>query len=244
MGVQERKEREKEEMRRRIVEAATQLFVNEGYEAASIRKIAAAIEYSPGAIYLYFKDKDDILFAIQEQGFETFLATMERIAGPETHPFKRLQKLGEAYMEFAARHPELYDLMFTIRAPMRAHKDEWSRGSSSFNFLRDTVRACVEGGYIRGANLDALALMIWSQVHGLVALHMRSRLAMFPEEARPGLIRESARLMLDFAGASAGVPAPRPEPPRAKPRAKSARGPHKSGRAPGARPAPRRGPKK
>lgn len=203
MGVLERKEREKEAMRRRIVDAAAQLFVNEGYEAASIRKIAAAIEYSPGAIYLYFKDKDDILFAIQEQGFEIFLATMERIAGPETHPFKRLQKLGEAYMEFAARHPELYDLMFTIRAPMRAHKDEWSRGSSSFNFLRDTVRACMDGGYIRAANLDALALMIWSQVHGLVALHMRSRLAMFPEDARPALIRESARLMLEFTGTPA-----------------------------------------
>jgi AcrR family transcriptional regulator len=225
LGVIERKEREKEEMRRRIVDAAAQLFVNEGYEAASIRKIAAAIEYSPGAIYLYFKDKDDILYAIQEQGFEIFLATMERIAGPETHPFKRLQKLGEAYMEFAARHPELYDLMFTIRAPMRAHKDEWSRGASSFNFLRDTVRACMDGGYIRAANLDALALMIWSQIHGLVALHMRSRLAMFPEDARPGLIRESARLMLEFTGtpaAASSLRTPAGKPPKKSPRRGSA----------------------
>lgn len=240
MGVIERKEREKEEMRRRIVDAAAQLFVNEGYEAASIRKIAAAIEYSPGAIYLYFKDKDDILYAIQEQGFEIFLATMQRIAGPETHPFKRLQKLGEAYMEFAARHPELYDLMFTIRAPMRAHKDEWSRGASSFNFLRDTVRACMDGGYIRKANLDALALMIWSQVHGLVALDMRSRLAMFPEEARPGLIRESARLMLEFAGAPASAARRSSSAKKPAPGSAAGRGRKSAKKSPGARRTPPR----
>ena len=76
MGIVERKEREKEDMRRLILNAARKLFLEQGYEKTSIRNIADAIEYSPATIYLYYKDKNELLFALHE---EAFLKLMEEL---------------------------------------------------------------------------------------------------------------------------------------------------------------------
>ena len=73
MGIVERKEREKEEMRKLILEAAQKLFLETGFEKVSIRNIADAIEYSPATIYLYFKDKNELLYAIHNIGFQKMI---------------------------------------------------------------------------------------------------------------------------------------------------------------------------
>src|ERR1700689_3029099 len=69
MGIKERHERDREAVERAILDAARDLFVAEGYANVSIRKIAERIEYSPAAIYVYFRSKDDIFFALAEEGF-------------------------------------------------------------------------------------------------------------------------------------------------------------------------------
>src|SRR5437016_9511543 len=69
MGIKERQERDREAVRRSILDAARDLFVTEGYTNVSIRKIAERIEYSPAALYGYFPSKDDIFFALAEEGF-------------------------------------------------------------------------------------------------------------------------------------------------------------------------------
>src|SRR3954471_13067482 len=69
MGIKERQERDREAVRRAILDAARELFVAEGFQNVSIRKIAERIEYSPAAIYGYFASKDDIFFALAEEGF-------------------------------------------------------------------------------------------------------------------------------------------------------------------------------
>src|SRR5207247_3232488 len=69
MGIKERQERDREAVRRAILDAARDLFTTEGYRNVSIRKIAERIEYSPAAIYSYFASKDDIFFALAEEGF-------------------------------------------------------------------------------------------------------------------------------------------------------------------------------
>ena len=85
MGIKERHERDREAVRRGILDAARELFVAEGYQNVSIRKVAERIEYSPAAIYLYFPSKDDIFFALAEEGFRLLgdpgdLVNQERFA--------------------------------------------------------------------------------------------------------------------------------------------------------------------
>src|SRR5438876_4525270 len=69
MGIKERQERDREAVSRAILDAARELFVTEGYRNVSIRKIAEKIEYSPAALYGYFPSKDDIFYALADEGF-------------------------------------------------------------------------------------------------------------------------------------------------------------------------------
>ncbi len=100
MGISERKERNKKKMREQILNTAMNLFLDEGFQNVSIRKIADKIEYSPATIYLYFKDRDDILFALHDEGFDKLFKrqqSVHKIADPR----KRLRKHGEMYLKFA-----------------------------------------------------------------------------------------------------------------------------------------------
>jgi len=117
MTIATRKQREKEEMRQLILEAAKKIFLEKGYEQASIRNIAEVIEYSPGTIYLYFKEKDEIFHELHEQGFRKlveYMAPLQFVADP----FERLKAMGKVYMDFAIKNKDFYDLMFIMQAPM------------------------------------------------------------------------------------------------------------------------------
>ena len=97
MSIAERKQREKEEMRTLILDAARKVFLEKGYYQASIRNIAEEIDYSPGTIYLYFKDKDEIFHALHDEGFRRMLDKMQ----PLEHvadPFERLKAMGLVYL--------------------------------------------------------------------------------------------------------------------------------------------------
>ena len=95
MGVIERRERERLETRARIMDAARDLFAREGYEAVSMRRIAEAIEYSPTAIYVHFKDKQDLLLEICRTDFGAFghmLADLQSVQDP----VERIRRMGHA----------------------------------------------------------------------------------------------------------------------------------------------------
>ena len=123
MGITERKEREKIEKRLLILEAAKQIFIEEGFEKASISAISDRIEYSPATIYIYFKDKNELLFAIHELGFEKLLAEMSSAIEGIEDPIEQLRKRGYAYVKFAFENPEMYDLMFIQNAPIDTLKN-------------------------------------------------------------------------------------------------------------------------
>src|SRR5215216_6461878 len=98
MGPKQRREREKETLRQEILDAARDLFVTEGYQNVSMRKIAEKIEYSPTTIYLYFRDKADLLFQICEETFSSLLSTLEAIGEDEADPVASLKRGMRAYV--------------------------------------------------------------------------------------------------------------------------------------------------
>jgi len=181
VGVKDRKEREKAELQEKILDAANQLFVEEGYEKTSIRKIARRVEYSPGTVYLYFKNKKDLFLALQKRAFRRFYQAFEQVAATP-HPGERLVKLGRNYLRFALQHPEYYDLMFIMRQPMQAIDEEqsgWKIGERNYFTLRQTVCECMDHGLLQRENPDHMAMVIWSTVHGLASLYIRKRFRMF-----------------------------------------------------------------
>ncbi len=185
VGISERREKEKKEMRQAILDAAMSLFVEEGFDSVSIRKIADKIEYSPSTIYLYFEDKDAIFFELHNIGFaELYKHQMEtqNIQDPK----ERLIAHGRAYLGFALEHTEYYDIMFIARASGIKIKKEsqWFCGDRSFELLRTNILDCMSAGYFKGHNVDAVAFVFWSMMHGMIALHIRNRLLMFDAEEK------------------------------------------------------------
>jgi AcrR family transcriptional regulator len=188
MGTQERKKREKTEMKRHILDVALKLFVNEGFEHASIRKIADKIEYSPATIYLYFKDKDEIFFALQSEAFEKFYEVQMSVQSIQD-PFERLMAHGEGYVKFAIENPELYDLMFIMKEPVKRIKsfEQWKSGSKSYDLLRKNVRECIEDDLIVNKDVEVVSFALWSFVHGISSLKIK-RGMIIPDEYMKYLI--------------------------------------------------------
>jgi AcrR family transcriptional regulator len=182
MGISERKEREKTDMKQLISSAAMKMFLEDGYAKTSIRRIADAIEYSPGTIYLYYKDKDELLYEVQRDAYGKLLAEFKAKANHKD-PLKRLMQLGRTYVSFGLANPELYDLMFIIRAPTnvdeKMHKDN---GEDSFGYLLDCLKACIDKDLLRVNDVEEVALQTWSMAHGLVSLNLRCRLKMMDAE--------------------------------------------------------------
>ena len=154
------------------------LFINEGFEKVSIRKIADIIEYSPTTIYLYFKDKNEILYELCEEGFIKF-EELNRNLLQSKNPLSRLHKMGENYIGFGLQYPEYYDLMFIQNAPMdrlaQMNEGRWIHGDRALDLLRSIVKECMIQKIIKKGDPDSVTMAVWGMVHGLVSLTIRKR---------------------------------------------------------------------
>jgi AcrR family transcriptional regulator len=203
MGIAERKAKEKEELKKLILQAAKKLFAENGIEQTTMRNIANAIEYSVGTVYVYFKDKNEILHELHTQGFKQLGGEM-RVLFSVGDPMERLKALGRVYLQFAIENPDMYELMFHKKEPIEClkslHKEEWNEGKATFEVLRTTVSQCMEKGHFKGHQLEPLAFAIWSTVHGMASLHVGQRVTnVYPKDSETMLSRahEEFALMLD-----------------------------------------------
>ncbi|MCC6462270.1 MAG: TetR/AcrR family transcriptional regulator [Saprospiraceae bacterium] len=200
MGITQRKEREKEGMRQLILQAALGLFRDRGYDAVSIRNIAEAIEYSPATIYLYYKDKSEIFFALQYEAAALKRDHLLPVAAIE-NPWERLVEFGRRYVDFGFKHPDLYDLLFITRAPMEYVENQecWALGMATHSFFSETVQACVDQRYFKSTDTETIAYTLWCHAHGLVSLFVRERMRMYPEEKRQDLAQKSFSMIIKMA---------------------------------------------
>jgi len=176
MGVLERREREKLELREQILDAARTLFANEGYDAVTMRKIADAIEYSPTAIYLHFQDKEELIHEICRADFLALAGEFQKIAQVK-EPLERLRQVGRAYIDFGLKHPNHYRLMFMANRPAACPDEHLHKGNpdqDAYAFLKMIVAACVEEGLFRSEfnDVELVSQLLWSGVHGLVSLQI------------------------------------------------------------------------
>jgi AcrR family transcriptional regulator len=195
VGVKERQEREREAVARAILDAARDLFVAEGYHNVSIRKIAERIEYSPAAIYSYFPSKDDIFFALAEEGFHILFSSArcaehQDLLDAVRAPFWRLY-------EFSRSHPEYFALMFLDRTVPRISKS-WSR----FGFVREMrsqvgqsiQRAIDAGQFPSDTNADAVFRILLTAIHGAAVGQLCQRA--MPGEDSDALARDTLEATL------------------------------------------------
>ena len=172
MGVKERRTREKEQLHQQILVAARELFVNEGYENVSMRKIADKIEYSPTTIYRYFKDKADLLDSVCQETLLSLLNTLEQLKKDKSDPVETLRKSGRVYVTFGLKYPQDYKLTFVIRPQFQKGLglQEGSIGEKVFNYLREMVSECIQQKIFRQVDIETTSQVMWSSVHGITLL--------------------------------------------------------------------------
>jgi len=172
MGVKERRQRERNEVREKILDAALDVFARAGIEGVNMRALADAIEYSPPVIYAHFRDKDAIIRELcyrQLRGLAKSFATFANL-----EPIERLRRIGYAYADFAIEHPSHFRFMFLTEHPLpdddELGKDDPER--NAYAFLRQTAAAALAAGHFRPEYTDAeeIAQICWGCAHGLVAL--------------------------------------------------------------------------
>lgn len=169
----ERRESERHDLRRAILDSAAALFLEEGYESFSMRQVAERIGYSATTIYRHFDNKDALLFAVVDAGFARFGdALAEAAAADARDGVERVLALGRAYVRFGLENPAYYRMMFLqrsdyLRAP--AEGCEQPR-ASSFDILRDAVQRAIDEGTLVAPSALQASNFLWALVHGVVAL--------------------------------------------------------------------------
>lgn len=179
-----RRDREKAETRRRILEAARELFTTQGYAQSSMRRIADQIGYTATAIYHHFRDKDALLNELCLNDFRALndaLRHMDQIDDPIT----KLRLMGQNYVKFALAHPQQFRFMFLVERPMPGpDKVTIDPTEDGYAFLISNIREAIDRGLLRPEYTDAelVAQVVWAGVHGLSAIHLHS-----PEKHHPWL---------------------------------------------------------
>lgn len=181
MGVKERKKRQQTEMRDTILSAALKLFSEVGYDNVSMRKISNEIEYSVGTLYLYFKDRDEIIFELHKLGFEEFYKRQLAVQDIKD-PLQRLTEHCLAYIRFAIDEPLYYDLMFISRSPAKTIKKQhdWDSGSRTYDLLKLNISQAKNAGHFKSVDVEVAVFSLWSFIHGISSLYIRDRLMMVP----------------------------------------------------------------
>lgn len=176
MGPRERREREREEIRTKILDAARELFVREGYEAVTMRRIADRIEYSPTAIYFHFRDKETLLREICDADFLTLAHSIAE-AGRIDDPIARLKATGLAYVRFGLEFPNHYQLMFMTPHPPLGDDHALERGNpeeDAYAFLKGTIEDAIARDLFLPdfTDADLIAQTVWAGVHGVISLQI------------------------------------------------------------------------
>lgn len=202
MSREERQQHARASTRRAILDAALELFVSDGYAQVSIRRIAAKVEYSPGAIYGYFASKDEIFFALAEEGFRLLGAQLGH--APSNDPLDDIRAAARRLYEFSKEQPQYFALVFLDRRVPRIGR-EYER-FAFMSELRERLLAqthrCIETGVFPATVQADVALhLLRAPVLGIAALRLSHRLTP----------RDADALALDaiettIAGLRAGAP--------------------------------------
>lgn len=191
------------ERKAEIMAAARELFLKDGVANTSIRKIASRLGLSSTSIYVYFRDKDDLLLQLCAQTFERMLERFRAVEDDPENPFARLRQLMSTYCEFALSHPDEYRLTYFVERPhvyeavpreIPTPDSPYYYGVASFHMVVDVLNQLKERGYIVCDDPFLTAQILWTSVHGFVS----ALLAMpeFPWYPLEQMLDELARVIL------------------------------------------------
>ncbi len=181
MGTAERREREKEQRRESILDAAEKVFFSRGVKEATMDEIAGAAELSKGTLYLYFKSKEDIYFGINHRALRILRGMFETAMAAPVPGVEKTREIGRAYYEFSQKYPDYFEAMMHFDAEVTRPDEVGSvgiechrEGMAVLGLVAESVRQGIRDGSIRG-DLDPMrtAILLWAQTDGVIRVVAR-----------------------------------------------------------------------
>lgn len=190
MGIAERKQRQKEEVRSSILRAAWQLVLEEGWQALSIRKIADAIEYSVPVIYNHFENKEAILQEFMQTGFWLLNQELEEAKNQTLAPAQQLEAMAHAYWNFAFHNKEYYQLMYGLGMPTCETVRQVPELAKFSHMVQEPIQQLIGKDQQPQTRLLLKFHTFWSMLHGLVSINMVNRTAC-PDELHQMVLQDA-----------------------------------------------------
>ena len=184
---------DKARMRSGIMAVTADLLVEKGYEGFALREVARRAGFSAGNIYLYFQNKEDLLYAVIEDGFRRFRAGLAEAAAAHRDPMERIAAMGRQYVSFGLKNAALYDVMF-LKCPDYLFVERPVPGLDTLTMLQEAIREGTRAGVIRRGTIESMADAVWAMVHGIVLLSLASPL--FDSERIERAIDEGIAIIL------------------------------------------------
>jgi len=175
MGIKERKEQEKQELKNKILDAAKEILFEKGIDKLSMRMIASRINYSPTTIYLYFKNKEELTRSLMEYAFEQLVIALMSVdrSSFADDPFSILKEGLRLYIKHGVSNSHFYRMMTTSILGRSENSIALKKGTineQAFLILEQGVKNCIDAGVIEAAEPRTTAKMLWAAIHGLTML--------------------------------------------------------------------------
>ncbi|GAC1662999.1 MAG: hypothetical protein PVS3B1_38670 [Ktedonobacteraceae bacterium] len=185
MGSEERRQREQQELKRRILTTAREIARTEGWNAVTLRKIADRIEYTHAALYSYFINKEQLLLEVLREGFGLLATDLASAKVGAATPLIAFRRFIFAYWNFAWRYPELYRVMYGLDGIPFGVTDTWKEGTYIGELAAEVIEQLLvdQGSPIE--QIGTKVVLFWSAMHGLVSLIMAGRIAGEFDELTP-----------------------------------------------------------
>jgi len=176
MGAKERREREREQRKSHILDAARALLLEKGLNATSINQIAKRSELSVGAIYFYFKDKEELFAALQLEGLELLHQAIRKAVPKKATPEKKIRSIAQAYQQFSEQHKNYFDIInYFLTSPETIFPPELKNeidehGDASIATLTQVIREGIEAGQFKDVDPKRQAIILWGAFNGMIQL--------------------------------------------------------------------------
>jgi AcrR family transcriptional regulator len=185
------------DQRANILASACDLYLAEGLDGLSMRKLAREVGVTAPALYRYYESKEHVLLDVVNEAFREFRASLYQALEGRT-PLDRLFRARNGYVRFALEHPRWYRMVFITpeQLGVEALPEELeAHGCAIHQFWVDRLRECMEAGFLREDDPVEVALTMWAHSHGMVTLYQNGLLEMDEEGFHAAFQASSARMM-------------------------------------------------
>lgn len=157
------------DLKKIIKDTAKSLFLKEGYEKISMRNIAELIQYTPTTIYLYYKNKDELLLDILADYNDEYSNQLAKIMCSTAEVHIKLKNYLSLYIKHGTENPAMFKLL-TLFFINSKSTSSGSKENSSYAMLKGLIEACVENGYFRQESSSKIAQLMWMEIYGITSL--------------------------------------------------------------------------